>query len=497
MTAFWLLLVFCFLFSSSSLGGETPIELERELASISLGMSIQEVEKYYEMSEGDPWFINILTKGQKEAAFDQTYIRKAKEKTYSLKGALPPHVKNLRAVFLKGQLYLITLDMEKEFLESVDWPTFIKPYVEKYGPSAESSNQGNTSREEWKDGKTYLELTQIAQSPTVDWSYRISLIDISLDNQANEIWNFVAISFDAEKGNIEAQRALGLAYYFGEGTTPDHAQAAHWWLKGASQGDAKSQFALGLLYSKGKGVKKDPAKAVYWYEKAAQQGFSGGQVNLGYSYMEGEGVEKDYKKGLHWNLLAANQGSAAAQSNLGEIYRDGLGVVQDYVQAHMWFNLAAAQSLEEAIKNRDELSKKMASEQIAAAQKLALEWKPPKTPKDRKWNFARDIDGDGHFTIDDVTGWVGWLFYYPGDRVIQWLLSNEKVDTAHFFKITPQDYGGGLSFLFSLVGWGLGSIAFFMVLGVIAKILDRTDEFSRSVAQYVKGKWETIKQKKN
>jgi hypothetical protein len=42
----------------------------------------------------------------------------------------------------------------------------------------------------------------------------------------------------------------------------------------------------------------------------------------------------------------------------------------------MWFNLAAAQGNQEAIKDRDEIARKMTPEQIAEAQKLAHEWKP-------------------------------------------------------------------------------------------------------------------------
>jgi len=492
VTAFWLVFVFCLFFSSSALGREIPIE--RELAGNSLEMSIQEVGKLYEMSEGDLWFINFLTKEEKEAALDQAYIREANEKTYYLKGNLPSGVENLRAVFLKDQLYLIILDMEAEYLKKVDWPTFTKTYVEKYGPSSKSSKQRNNFKE-WNDGKTQLEIAQEVRSGTEESFYRIRLIDVSLDSHANDIWRFVKNSFIAEKGNLEAQYYLGADYYLGRGTEKDYTQAAHWWLKAATKGNAQSQFFIGGLYSEGEGVKKDLAKAVYWYEKAAQQGDSGGQTNLGFAYSEGKGVEKDYKKALHWNTLAANQGGAAAQSNLGEIYRDGLGVVQDYVQAHMWFNLAAAQNLEEGTKLRDELSKKMAPEQIAAAQKRALEWKPPKSPKDRKWNFERDIDGDGHVTIDDVTGWVDWLFYYPGDSAIEGVLSRKGA--SNFFKITPEDYGGGLSFLFSLAGWGFGFIALLMIFGVISLIGDWTEEFSQKVAQYIKGKKEIIKQKKN
>ncbi len=60
------------------------------------------------------------------------------------------------------------------------------------------------------------------------------------------------------------------------------------------------------------------------------------------------------------------------------MYMNGTGVTQDYVQAHMWFNLAAVKGDETATKNRDIVAKKMTPAQIAAAQRLAREWKPRK-----------------------------------------------------------------------------------------------------------------------
>ena len=62
------------------------------------------------------------------------------------------------------------------------------------------------------------------------------------------------------------------------------------------------------------------------------------------------------------------------------MYRNGKGVPKDYVQAHKWCNLAASQltgkDRERSVKNRDDIAKKMTSEQIAEAQRLAREWKP-------------------------------------------------------------------------------------------------------------------------
>jgi TPR repeat protein len=58
------------------------------------------------------------------------------------------------------------------------------------------------------------------------------------------------------------------------------------------------------------------------------------------------------------------------------MYGAGEGVPQDYVLAYMWFNLAAAQGQKGAKSARDEIAKRMTSEQVEEAQKLAREWKP-------------------------------------------------------------------------------------------------------------------------
>ena len=82
---------------------------------------------------------------------------------------------------------------------------------------------------------------------------------------------------------------------------------------------------------------------------------------------------KDYATALReWKPLA-EQGNADAQNNLGVIYNNGWGVMLDFVRAHMWFNIAASSGNTNASKNRDIVAKRMTSNQIEKAQKLARE----------------------------------------------------------------------------------------------------------------------------
>jgi TPR repeat protein len=86
---------------------------------------------------------------------------------------------------------------------------------------------------------------------------------------------------------------------------------------------------------------------------------------------------RDYANAVRLIRPLAEQGNANAQYNLGVFYDNGLGVPQDKVRAYMWFTLSAAQGREGAAAFRDLIARRMTPAQIAEAQKLAREWKPP------------------------------------------------------------------------------------------------------------------------
>ena len=115
-------------------------------------------------------------------------------------------------------------------------------------------------------------------------------------------------------------------------------------------------------------------------KKQVEQGDAGGQYNVGRRHYDGDGVPQDYSKAVKWFSMAAEQGHRIAQCNLGTMYKEGQGLVQDYIQAHKFFNLAASnlkgEERETAVKSRDEVAEKMTPEQVAEAQRLAVEWNP-------------------------------------------------------------------------------------------------------------------------
>jgi TPR repeat protein len=113
----------------------------------------------------------------------------------------------------------------------------------------------------------------------------------------------------------------------------------------------------------------------------AEQGHAPAQASLGFAYDTGQGVPQDYAVAAKWYRKAAEQGNAGAQYNLGQLYRWGQGVPEDAVRAHMWLSLAAIHFRQRArrytaMETRNAVAKKMTSEQITEAQRLAREWRP-------------------------------------------------------------------------------------------------------------------------
>lgn len=150
----------------------------------------------------------------------------------------------------------------------------------------------------------------------------------------------------AEKGDAEAQYALGVAFNFGTlGVTEDYAEAVKWFREAAEQGNASAQYNLGQCYALGEGAGKDFAEAAKWFREAAVQQDALAQFSLGVCYDNGLGVAQDDTAALTWYRSAASQNFAIAQYNVGQFYRTGRGVAPDPVEAAKWFRKAADQGL--------------------------------------------------------------------------------------------------------------------------------------------------------
>ena len=148
------------------------------------------------------------------------------------------------------------------------------------------------------------------QCPKDDENRKAEIIDgvIKLDlNQTKEC---------AEKGNIRAQKDLGIAYASGRfGIAQDLDEALKWEKKAALQGDPEAQYDVGLSYS----VREDYEKAMEWYLKAAEQNYARAQLYIGMLYAYGNGVPRDVDKAIYWYRKAAANGNTSAQMVIANI----------------------------------------------------------------------------------------------------------------------------------------------------------------------------------
>ncbi|MEX9840379.1 tetratricopeptide repeat protein [Providencia rettgeri] len=136
----------------------------------------------------------------------------------------------------------------------------------------------------------------------------------------------------------QAQYALGVSYFYGDGVDENRKKAIEWFEKSARQGNKDAQSFLGAIYYWGyKPISKDHSKAFFWNEKAANNNDVNGQLFLGLMYAQGFHVEKNYGKALYWLTKATENEyhSDAARYYLALMYANGNGVDKDYIKTRV------------------------------------------------------------------------------------------------------------------------------------------------------------------
>ena len=145
----------------------------------------------------------------------------------------------------------------------------------------------------------------------------------------------------ADQGNAHAQYNVGVMYGNGEGLERSSDKALTYLkmsadqgyekaiqaldlivndlIEQADQGNVQAQRNVGIMYSGGIGVDEDLTIAVKYLKMAADQG--------------DEDAAKRLKSLAEAFLQQAEQGNPAAQYNLGLLYYDGIGVKQDKKKA--------------------------------------------------------------------------------------------------------------------------------------------------------------------
>jgi hypothetical protein len=72
----------------------------------------------------------------------------------------------------------------------------------------------------------------------------------------------------AERGDAEAQAALGLCYYAGQGVAQNNSEALKWIRKSAEKDYVPAQVLSGAFYYGGIGTEQNTETSLYWCEKA-------------------------------------------------------------------------------------------------------------------------------------------------------------------------------------------------------------------------------------
>ena len=143
------------------------------------------------------------------------------------------------------------------------------------------------------------------------YRYAVTVRGVEFAKRPRRCRNWLRLA--AEKGNPDAQLALGRIYEHGEHIPPNHSEAVKWYTLAAEQGNPLAQWRLGLFHYAGYGeVPKHYRKARYWLEHSARQGFAQAQGRLGWMFFTGEAGEKDLVKAYAWMSLGAfggDQGS--------------------------------------------------------------------------------------------------------------------------------------------------------------------------------------------
>ncbi len=153
----------------------------------------------------------------------------------------------------------------------------------------------------------------------------------------------------ADKGDMQAEHALGEIYFSGDGAPTDYIAAKKWYLKAAEQGDGPSQLRLAYLYAEKhfQPLKPDYSEAEKWFRKAAEQNTEDAQFRLGNFYINYR-HPPDYADGIPWLTKAAQGGNRTAMFDLGRLQLAGSGVPKDVSGGLGWIAKSAEGGMLEA-----------------------------------------------------------------------------------------------------------------------------------------------------
>lgn len=179
----------------------------------------------------------------------------------------------------------------------------------------------------------------------------------------------------AMTGDALANYNLGLLFLRGQGKPENPYRAAQHIRYAAEKNLPSAQYDLAAMYQSGTGVPNDGLEAANWMSKAAASGLTAAEYDYAVMLLRGQGLARDMPKAIKYLTTAAEKGVAGAQNRLAHVYFEGIGGVdKSFAEAAKWRMIAKANGIEKD----DKLELLMAAltpDQIAAAEKAAVEWR--------------------------------------------------------------------------------------------------------------------------
>jgi hypothetical protein len=198
-----------------------------------------------------------------------------------------------------------------------------RPYQLKVKKEQEEARlrEEQQRQSEEKDKKLQLEMDQDWTKFKTEMDHKLAMVqplkDILSDNpdinQRDQ--NLTELKSAAEQGNVSAQVAVGIAYFFSHRETV----AVDWFRKAAAQGDSDGEYWLGRCFFYGKGVQQNMVQGVQLWKLSANHGNQYAEYCLGAAYVLGSGVPKDFRTGVVWLHKSAEQGDDEAKEILKEL----------------------------------------------------------------------------------------------------------------------------------------------------------------------------------
>jgi TPR repeat protein len=184
----------------------------------------------------------------------------------------------------------------------------------------------------------------------------------------------------AEKGDADAERAMGQLLMQNCTGLQDKQAAVEWLTKGADAGNVSARNLLATAYMRGQGVAEDDNKAFALFSQTAAAANAVGEMELGYLYASGRGVPQDRYQGLQWTVKGAEQGNAVALGNIAHAYFRGEVLSKNLDRAAFFLALSnqRASPLERAelVGVSQEIRQVVSADDLTSAARHAQRWAP-------------------------------------------------------------------------------------------------------------------------